>query len=151
MVAKFLDHNNRELKQGDGDGNENGKKAIGLNKKNNNFTRALRYSVHFPAVAARLRHEIPNFKRPLYGVHKDKTTIKFSFPFSKLRYTVLSDWTPENFAIIWQIDWNWTRTMKFEIVRIHFLSDVFCLFRSRKLATMATWRNDLSSPLIDYI
>ena len=91
MVAKFLDHNNRELKQGDGDGNENGKKAIDLYKKNNNFTRALRYSVHFPAVAARLRHEIPNFKRPLYGVHKDKTTIKFSFPFSKLRYTVLSD------------------------------------------------------------
>ena len=151
MVAKFLDHNNRELKQGDGDGNENGKKAIGLYKKNNNFTRALRYSVHFPAVAARLRQEIPNFKRPLYGVHKDKTTIKFSFPFSKLRYTVLSDWTPENFAIIWQIEWNWTRTMKFETVRIHFLSDVFCLFRSRKLATMATWRNDFSSALIDYI
>ena len=30
MVAKFLDHNNRELKQGDGDSNENGRKAIGL-------------------------------------------------------------------------------------------------------------------------
>ena len=29
MVAKFLDHNNRELKQDDGDGNENGKKSIG--------------------------------------------------------------------------------------------------------------------------
>ena len=30
MVAKFLDHNNGELKQDDGDGNEKGKKAIGL-------------------------------------------------------------------------------------------------------------------------
>ena len=49
MVAKFLDHNNRELKQDDGDGNENGKKARGLNKKNNNFTRALRFSVYFSA------------------------------------------------------------------------------------------------------
>ena len=100
MVAKFLDHNNRELKQDDGDGNENGKKAIGLYKKNNNFTRGLRFSVHFSAVAARLRHEIPNFTRPLYGVREHKTTMKFSFPFSKLRYTVFLDSTQENFPII---------------------------------------------------
>jgi len=77
MVAKFLDHNNRELKQDDGDGNENGKKAIGLYKKNNNFTRGLRFSVHFSAVAARLRHEIPNFTRPLYGVGENNTKILF--------------------------------------------------------------------------
>ena len=87
MVAKFLDHNNRELKQDDGDGNENGKKAIGLNKKNNNFTRALRFSLYFSVAAVRLRHEIPNFTRPLYGVREHKTTINFSFPFSKFRYS----------------------------------------------------------------
>ena len=150
MVAKFLDHNNRELKQGDGDGNENGKKAIGLYKKNNNFTRALRYSVHFPAVAARMRREIPNFTRPLYGVREHKTTIKFSFPFSKLRYSPFG-LNPRKFRHHLTNWVNWTRTMKFKTVRIHFLSDFFCLFRSRKLATMATWRNDFSSPLIDYI
>ena len=36
-------------------------------------------------------------------------------------------------------------SMKFETVRIHFLSDFFGLFSSRNLATMATWRNDFSS------
>ena len=42
------------------------------------------------------------------------------------------------------------KSMKFETVRIHFLSDVltfwrFGLFSSRNLATMATWCNDFSS------
>ena len=38
--------------------------------------------------------------------------------------------------------------MKFEAVRIHFLSDVFCLLSSKNFATMTTWRNDLSISLI---
>ena len=42
---------------GDSDGNENGKKAIGLDWQNNNFARASRFSVHFFAVAARLHRE----------------------------------------------------------------------------------------------
>ena len=37
-----------------GVGNENGKKAIGLDKGNNNFARATRFLVHFFAVVARL-------------------------------------------------------------------------------------------------
>ena len=41
----------------DGDGNENGKKAIGLDWQNNNFARASRFFVHFFAVVARLRRE----------------------------------------------------------------------------------------------
>ena len=40
-----------------GDGNENGKKAIGLDKQNNYFARAARFFVHFFAVNARLRRE----------------------------------------------------------------------------------------------
>ena len=36
--------------------------------------------------------------------------------------------------------------MKFESVRIHFLSDVFDLLLSRNFATMAKWRYDVSSP-----
>ena len=34
--------------------------------------------------------------------------------------------------------------MKFETVRIPFLSDVFGLLSSKSFATMATWRNDFS-------
>ena len=45
------------LSNDDGDGNEYGKKAIGLLWQNNNFARASRFFVHFLAVVARLRHE----------------------------------------------------------------------------------------------
>ena len=44
-------------RNGDGDSNENGKKAIGLNKQSNNFARASRLFVHFSAVFARLQRE----------------------------------------------------------------------------------------------
>ena len=58
MVEKVLDNNKRELlSNDDGDGNENGKKAIVLDWQNNNFARASRFFVHFLAVVARLRHE----------------------------------------------------------------------------------------------
>ena len=36
--------------------------------------------------------------------------------------------------------------MKFESVRIHFLSDVFDLLLSRNFASMVKWRYDFSSP-----
>ena len=42
---------------GDGDGNENGKKAIGFDQQNNNFAPASRFFVHFFAVTARLLRE----------------------------------------------------------------------------------------------
>ena len=45
------------ISKDDGDGNENGKKAIGLDWQNNNFARASRFFVHFFNVAARLRSE----------------------------------------------------------------------------------------------
>ena len=40
------------LSNDDGDGNENGKRAAGLDWKNNNFARASPFLVHFFAVAA---------------------------------------------------------------------------------------------------
>ena len=43
------------LSNDDGNGNDNGKKAIGLNWQNNNFARVSRFFVHFLAVVARLR------------------------------------------------------------------------------------------------
>ena len=45
------------LSKDDGDGNENGKKAIGLDKQNNNFARVSCFIVHFVTVAARLQCE----------------------------------------------------------------------------------------------
>ena len=49
------------LSNDDCDGNENGKKAIGLDKQNNNFARASRFYVHFFAVIARLQRESSKF------------------------------------------------------------------------------------------
>ena len=46
------------LSNDDGEGNENGKKAIGLSSQNNNFARASRFFVHFlvHVVVARQRN-----------------------------------------------------------------------------------------------
>ena len=75
-----------------------------------------------------------NFTRLLYGVGKLNLNM------------VLSGSSPENFANIWQIKWNWIRSVKFEIVRIHFLSEFSVRLSSRNFATMGTWtwRNDSS-------
>ena len=54
------------------DGNENGKKAIGLDLQNNNFARASRVFVHFFAVSARLRRETAWFH--VFRGRKHKTT-----------------------------------------------------------------------------
>ena len=45
------------LSNDDGDVNENGKKAVGLDLQNNNFARASSFIVHFFSVTARLRRE----------------------------------------------------------------------------------------------
>ena len=47
----------RELTQRRRRRKENGKKAIGLVKQNNNFARASRFFVHFSAAGARLQRE----------------------------------------------------------------------------------------------
>ena len=61
-VSFSLEENLREemvknLSNDDGDGNENGKKATGLDRQNSNFVRVSRFFVHFFAVVARLRRE----------------------------------------------------------------------------------------------
>ena len=58
----FITHcleENREFKQRRrrSNGNENGKKAIGLDKQNKNFARASRFFAHFSSVVARLQSE----------------------------------------------------------------------------------------------
>ena len=49
------------LRNDDGEGNENGKKAIGLDWQNNNFARASLFFVDFFDVAARLQRENAQF------------------------------------------------------------------------------------------
>ena len=99
MVAKFLDHNNRELKQGDGDSNENGKKAIGL------YIKKTTLHVHYVFLYTSqpsLRDcdmKFPNFTRPFMEYVNARQLLNLLFLFPNLD-TVLSDLTPENFAII---------------------------------------------------
>ena len=54
-MTTIADDDNGELKQRQG--NETGKKAIGLDWQKNNFARASRFFVHFLAVIARLQRE----------------------------------------------------------------------------------------------
>ena len=82
--------------------------------------------------------KLPNLRRPLYGVGEHSTIFFFL-------NQILLDSTPDNFTKILQIEWNWVRSLKFETVRIQFLSDVFGFLSSRNFATMVTWRNDFSS------
>ena len=49
------------LRNHDGDGNEYSRKAIDLDKKNNNFARASRFFVRCSAVVARLQLETAYF------------------------------------------------------------------------------------------
>ena len=65
------------LSKNDGDGNENGKKATGLDWCNNNFARASRFFVHFLALLLDLDVKMPNFT--FYGGHEHKTTTFFFF------------------------------------------------------------------------
>ena len=65
------------LSNDDGDGNENGKKAIGLDWQNNNFACASRFFVPFFPVMARLQREPSNFT--FCGGRDNKTTTSFSF------------------------------------------------------------------------
>ena len=142
IVALFLDNNKTN---DDGDGRRTAKKAKGFYLQNNKFARASLYFVHFFAVVAPLRHETSWFRTPaLWSRWRQHKSCRF--PLLNLD-TVLSDSTRENFANTCQIKWNWISSMKFEAVRIHFLSDFFGLLSSKNFVTMATWRNDLCSLL----
>ena len=74
MGAKFLDHNKKEPRK------RRRRRQRELQKKQNNkFARASRFLAHFLAIVARLRHELPNFTRPLNGESERNTKVSFSF------------------------------------------------------------------------
>ena len=60
-LAAVLGQTIGTLRNYDGDGKENVKKAIGLISKKNNNARASRFFVHFFAVPAQLRREMTKF------------------------------------------------------------------------------------------
>ena len=67
------------LSNDNGDGSENGKKAVGLDRQNNNFARASRFLVHFFAVTTRLYHvKVPNFTFCGGREHSRETFLFFS-------------------------------------------------------------------------
>ena len=107
MVAKFLDHNNRELKQ-------RRRRRQREELKSNKFLLAnqqlctcitLFCTFHCATVTWNLLIS----RACVNGVETQHKM--FLFFFSK------------NLAKIWQIKWNWIRSIKFETVRIHFLSE----------------------------
>ena len=55
-------YSNQLVMLNDGDGNENGKEAIGLDWQNNNSARTSRFIVHFFAVASRLTRKGAHFQ-----------------------------------------------------------------------------------------
>ena len=82
---------------------------------------------------------------PLYEVGEYNAKIFLrSLLFLNL-HTLLLDLTPENFANIWYIKLIWLRSMKFETVQIHSISDVFDLLSSRILPP---WQNDIILQLL---
>ena len=69
------------LSNGDGDGNENGKKAIGLSLQNNNFARASRFFVHFFACTLHSRLLSPFFFTSSLGGLNGGTSITLNTSF----------------------------------------------------------------------
>ena len=63
MVAKCLDHNNKQRKQQQRRGQHEKWKPIGVNLQNNKFARVSRFFAHL-VVVARLRHETSSFHVP---------------------------------------------------------------------------------------
>ena len=67
------------LSNDDGDGNENGKKVIGLDKQNNNFARDHAFlHISYPSLHD-CDMKLPNFTRPLYGAGEYNVKNFFSF------------------------------------------------------------------------
>ena len=88
-------------------------------QKSNNNNNSSRLLVHF---VTRLQHETYLFHAPAWrSWWTQRENVLFLF---RNLDTGLSDSTPETFDNIWQIKWNWIRSMKIETLWIHFLSEL---------------------------
>ena len=91
MVAKILDHNNKELKQA-----RTTATTTGTAKKNDRFILAKQQLCTCITLFFSSDIGLPNFTRPLYELVN--TAQKFSFSVSLNSDTVLSDSTPDECA-----------------------------------------------------
>ena len=97
------------LSNDNGDGSENGKKAVGLDRQNNNFARASRFLVHFFAVTTRLYHmKVPNFTF-FGGPENSRETFLFFSSISIQSFIINSRKICEHLT-------NWTRWNKLDKV-----------------------------------
>ena len=97
---------------GDGDGNEKGKKAIGL-QLCHAFLYISLLSLHDYNV------KVPNFTLRRVREHKTMTFLLF------LDFDTVLEFNSRKLANIWRIERVGISAMKFEVVAIRFLSDVF--------------------------
>ena len=97
----------------DGDGNENGKKAIGLLWQYDNFASTSRFFVYFLTIVTRLRHETASANESAWRVEYVNEAQIF-FTNGPFRFQ------PRKFANIWQIKWNWLRSVTFETPQYEF-------------------------------
>ena len=104
------------LNNDDGDGNENGKKAISLNWQTNNFSRAsaLFLYISLPSWLDDYEVKMPNFT--FYGERKLGTT-NFFLPFLNLS-AVPKKSTPGKLAHISHFQWIGINATKFEKTRV---------------------------------
>ena len=103
------------------DGIENSKRAIGLDWQTNNFAGASRFFIHFFAVAARLPRESAYNSTFCRGSERRQ---RLYFSFLELWYSLL-EFNSRKFANIWRIERVGISTIKYEVPKIHILSDVF--------------------------
>ena len=115
MVTKFLDHNKGSLGNNEGNGNENGKKS-------NKFILAKQQLCTCITLFCTFFSCCCTTVTCAHFTEQVNTTQKVSFSFSKLTYGPVR-FNPEKISNIWQMKWNWIRWMKFETVRIYFLSE----------------------------
>ena len=119
MLNKKLWFCQGSLSYDDGDGNENGKKAIGLDLQNNNSALASRFFLHFFSVAARPQRESAKFHILSRSWTQDIDFFFFSWTLIQSFRIQL-----QKIANIWRTERVWISATKFEVARIHFLSDV---------------------------
>ena len=100
----------RGLSNDDDDGKENGKQPIGLDWQNNNFASASRFFVHFNFTFCRGRE------------HKTTTCFFFFWTLLQLFRIQLQK---KKIVNIWRIESVGISAIKFEVARIHILTDFF--------------------------
>ena len=98
----------------------NGKKAIGLDWQNN-ITLQIHHA--FLYISFTSLHD-DDMKMPNFTFCKDENTRQgFSFP--ELRYSLLKFNSRKKIANIWQIEHDGISAIKFEVVTLYCLGDVF--------------------------